>query len=497
MIATYVATAVTAVQALVITPVLVHGLGTERYGIWALVASFALFAGLLDLGLASATVRYVALAEGRGDFDLLVRTVSASFWILSGFAVLAVIVGVVFAPFFPRVFGVTREQSAALSLVVLVAVSVGFRLVAGAFMGSLSGLQRYSANGLISSAVTVVQTVAYAVIVWSGGKLVALGVALLALTAVDALARYVVLRRHVPDLTLSFRVFKLPFAKRLLAVSAWISSTQVATIVRYRLDTVVVGLIVGVRAAGVYAVGQMLFIAADRFIRPILTGFFPYSAELGGRRDTTTLRSAMLTGTRISLAVAGPACLSLILLAGPALAVWVGESFHEARLVVVYLAAALLLATLTRAGLLMLQGSGNVRIPAAIVWLEAVVNLALSIVLGVTLGLTGVALGTLLATACVSTAVGVPYICKAFAVPTFSFVSSIVRAHAPPAAAAVLVAWLIHPSEQASVVAVVAAGAAICTVYLATLALTGMQSDERRRIWASMRRVSVQPDESA
>ena len=94
---------------------------------------------------------------------------------------------------------------------------------------------------------------------------------------------------------------------------------------------------------------------------------------------------------------------------------------------VVYLVSALLLATVSRTGLLMLQGSGRVRAPATIVWAEAAVNFGLSIALGLWLGLTGVALATLIATVVVSTAIGIPYLCRIFGVPTGAFVIGIAR----------------------------------------------------------------------
>ena len=302
------------------------------------------------------------------------------------------------------------------------------------------------------------------------------------------IARYVAVRRLLPDLKLSRRFVDPGFASEIVKTSAWISSTQFATALRYRVDTIVVGLVVGVRAAGVYAVGQLLFVAAERFIRPITTGIFPLSAELAGRHDAEGLRAAVITGTRVSLAVGGPLCLAAILLAGPLVDAWIGPGFDDARMVIAYLLSALLLAQVSRAGLVMLQGSGNVKAPAAILWAEAVLNLVLSLVLGVLLGLSGVALATLIATAAVSTAVGVPYLCRTFGISTASFGVSLARAHAPPIAVAVLTGWIVSPGENAGLVAVLAAGALIAIAYLGTLVFTGLSRAERRRVWAIVRR---------
>jgi O-antigen/teichoic acid export membrane protein len=488
VVTSYLSTTISAVQVLLVTPLLVRGLGAELYGIWSLVASVALFTILLDFGLASATTRYVAHYEELRDRASAIRAVAISFWILAGLGVVGLILGVVLAPIFPVIFSVPGEQVATAVLVVLVAAAGATTIAGGAFQGALAGLMRYSSINLIRIGATLGQATAYALCIVLGGKLVALGLALLAATAAEVIARYIALRHFLPGVSISPRLVERRFAREMVGMSAWISSTQIATAIRYRIDTLVVGLVAGVTAAGVYAVGQLLFVAAERFIRPITTGFFPFSAELAGRGDRTGLRDAVVTGTRISLAVAGPLCLAIILVAGPMIDVWVGPEFDDARLVVVYLAAALLLAQLSRAGLVMLQGSGNVRAPAAIIWAEAAVNFFFSVTLGLVLGLTGVALATLVATVVVSTAAGVPYICRAFGLSTSAFVLPLLRAHLPAIGLAILTGWALSPGDTAGLLEVVATGAVIAVVYLATLTVTGLSGAERRRIWGMLRR---------
>jgi O-antigen/teichoic acid export membrane protein len=489
VVATYLSTAVSAVQVLVITPLLVHGLGPERYGIWALVWSFGLFAALLELGLSSGTIRYVAQYRELGEEVMLVRTVSASFWMLLGLGSLALLIGVALAPLVPVAFKVPGQETATSALVVLVAAAIGAVIVGGAFGGCLGGLQRYSLLSTFYIVVAVVQTAAFALVLWLGGGLVGLGVALLAVSLSEQIARYVAVRRYVPDLTLSPRIFDRPFAKELLRVSAWLSSTHLATAIRYRIDTIVVGFVAGVLAAGVYAVGQLIFVAADRFIRPALTGFFPFSAELAGRRDAERLRVAMLTGTRVTLAASGPLCVTGIVLAEPALHAWVGAGYGEARMVVIYLLSALLLATISRAGLVMLQGSGQIRGPAAIVWGEAILNFFLSVGLGLAIGMSGVALATLISTAAVSTLIGIPYICRAFDISIRRFLLPLARAHIPAASVAFATGWILSPSNSAGLLTVMAAGAAIGSSYLLTLTFTGLSSEERRHFWGRIRRL--------
>src|SRR5947209_18160540 len=70
--------AVQLVIAFFLAPILVHGLGDERNGIWSLVESILAYLMLFDLGVASSVVRYVARFETTRDWDKLNRIFSTS-----------------------------------------------------------------------------------------------------------------------------------------------------------------------------------------------------------------------------------------------------------------------------------------------------------------------------------------------------------------------------------------------------------------------------------
>ena len=66
------------VAAFLLSPILVHGLGAPRYGLWSLVESILAYLLLFDLGVAASVVRYVARFEAVRDRDNLNRVFSTS-----------------------------------------------------------------------------------------------------------------------------------------------------------------------------------------------------------------------------------------------------------------------------------------------------------------------------------------------------------------------------------------------------------------------------------
>jgi O-antigen/teichoic acid export membrane protein len=483
VVSTYVTTAVIAVAALVTTPILARELGKEGFGIWVLVGSFALYLELLEFGFGKAAPKFVAEYAARGDDRGVRATIATSFWILAALGSVAAVVGAVIAALFPALFGISSEfAGAAQILILLVLLDLAISIPSDTFGGVLMGLQRFYLVNTTLVTVTILQAVAWTIVLASGGGLVELGIVTVALSLGGQLARFLLARRYVPGASIAPRLIDRAMARRFTGLSVWFFVLDVSRVVVIRLDTVVVGLVVSVPAAGVYAVGQRLTLALEQLIEPLTKSFFPHSSSLSAGEDHDGLRRSLVVGTRLSLAIAAPIALALGFLAGPLLDLWLGASsdFGDAATVVVLLAAAVTIGALTRTGLLMLQGTGQVRVPAFIVAAEAVLNLVLSVVLAHEMGLDGVALGTLIAVVVVNLGVLYPYMCRQFGVPIRELSVTLARAHLPALAVAGLVGAGLAALDPAGLVVLVAA-LAIGASYAAVFWFTGLTADERER----------------
>lgn len=481
----YAMTATSIVVAVVMTPVLVHGLGKVEFGVWSLVGSLVWYLPLLEFGFGAATVKYVAESHARGEHERVRSTVATSFWILVVPAVIALLLAVALAALFPVLFDVSPGvERAAQILILVVALDLACAMPMDTFGNVLVGLQRYDLLNATLVVVLISQAVAWAIVLAAGGGLVALGIVTVALSLAGQFSRLVLAHRLSPAVSVSPRFFDRSLIRPLAGLSAWFSVATWARVVIQRLDVVVVGLVVGVTAAAVYAVGQKLALLAEQAILPLTRTFFPHSSELASRHSTRELGAAVQMGTRITLLVAGPLCLALAVFAEPAIRAWVGSGFDDAAIVVVFLAAATAVKALTQVAIQMLLGTGKARGPALMTGGEAVLNLALSVVLARTMGLEGVALATLIAATAVHLGVILPFACREFGIRTSSFVVAMLRAHLPSAAVAFLVAVALARVDPEGIPAVTAAGAAVAAAYVLVFAAAGLEPDERRRLLA-------------
>lgn len=478
----YVNVAVQALSTVVMTPILVAGLGKTGYGVWALALSMVLYLELLQFGFGRTVIRAVAHAEGLGDRDAVRRSITTSVVVLAVPGLVALFGGLVLAAAFPSLFDLDPSFAGPARVVcAMVAVALAVSIPSDTFGATLMAFQRFDLLNATLVAVTLAQGLGWFIAIRLGGGLVAVGAVTVIIGLCGQLARFVLARRVVGHLSLSRRWFDRALVKPLAGISVWFFLRDMAAIIVHRVDVVVVGLVVGVPEAGVYAVAQKLALLADRSIWPVTVTFLPQSALLSATDDRERLRAMVLTGTRIALGLAGPICLTLGLLAGPAIRAWVGTSFAAAAPAVVFLAAATAVRALTSTGLLALQGTGDARFPALVLLGEAALNLVLSIVLGRSMGLTGVALGTLLAACIAELAITLPVMSRKLGIPLRSILLSTGRAHLPPAAVSTVVGLLVRPHVE-GVLAVVLAAFLVAGSYVVTFAVVGLDAGERRRI---------------
>ena len=464
---------------LLVTPVLTGHLTKNEYGIWALAGSTVMYLELLQLGFGAATTKYVAESAGVDD-DATRRAIATSFWSLVKPALVAFGVGAVMVVLFPIVFDVEGSDAAARALVAMLVVNVTLSILAGAFSGVLMAHQRHDRLNAVLSAVVVTQWTAWALIVWADGGLVLLGVAAITVNLTGQAVIVGLARRLVPGLSLSRSLVDRSLVRPFTGLSIWLAMIELASVVIERIDVLVVGVVLGVDDAAVYAVGVKLASMAGRLFGPATVTLFPYASQLAAGEDREGLRDVFVTGTRLALGIAGPICVTLVLLSSTAIDVWVGDRYEDAAAVVALLTAASLLGAVKLPGVRVLSGMGMARVPALITALEAGLNLVLDLALAPSMGVAGIALASLIASAICNLGLFLPYTLRTIGMPAREYAREVLGAHGPAVGAAV-VTWLaLQPVLESRLDRLVVVGGLVGLAYLCVFAVTGLAARERR-----------------
>ena len=395
----YGAYAAAIVSGIVVTPVIVHAIGTEAYGIWSFIGAATIFLGLLDLGVGPSIVRFGAEYRGRGDATETSALASVGLLLYGVVGAVSVVLGVALAFIVPAVVSAPDDLVwPARVATLLVVVGIAARFPLGLFSNLLLGLQRFDLVNLANLVALVVYAgLVLAVLTQTGGLVLMAAFSLVAVIVRLALPLAWV-PRELPDLRLSRGLVTRERVRRLTSFSADNFLIHIAGKVVFSADVIVVGAVLGAVAAGLYGVPAKLFALAAGIGTAAVNLLLPALSELEGAGDEAGQRRLLLTGLRASMGLMLVVGLPFVFLPDLLLEAWIGDAdgFDVGRSAPVLglLGGTLVLYQPVYVLTQYLVARGRQRPLARALLAVVAVNLALSVALAETVGLWGVALAT-------------------------------------------------------------------------------------------------------
>jgi O-antigen/teichoic acid export membrane protein len=382
---------------LLLPPFLVHRMSTAEYSAWVLIMQTSNYIYLLDLGLQTAIGKFVAEYHALDDRATNTRVLSTSFALLAMAALVGAAIMAIVAWRVPQLF---HQMPGALVTSVrlgLLAVgfSVAFALPFGAFTATFTGLQEYSFPAILATLARVLSAATLVVLLLLHGTLVQLGLMMAAFNVITAVMQFLGWRKYVKGrVNFGFTFFDRATAVRLVKYAGVLSLWTLSGLLVSGFDILIVGHY-DYKNTGFYAVATsvtnfMLLIIGSIF-GPVLPAVSSMQAEstpdrIGGLLARVTRYCTLL------LCLLG---LPLLFGAYPLLSLWVGHDYAARSafyLEVLVLGNVVRQLTYPYALVVIATGKQHLATIAAIT--EAVVNVAVSIVLVQRIGAVGVAIGT-------------------------------------------------------------------------------------------------------
>jgi O-antigen/teichoic acid export membrane protein len=323
--------------------------------------------------------------------------------------------------------------------------------------------------------------VASVVIVLLGGGIVPLAIATTVISVSFQGVRWAQVRHIIPEARIRLRLVD-PLRLRAAAnISGWFLLSAILQATLQACDVVIVGIVLGVRPAAVYAVGAKLAKAANQSMDSLAVVFFPYASATVRNRDASDLKDIVIDSVRVTLLVGLLIALLLMVLAGPGIRAWVGPGYDTSAHVLVILAVAVGLASPVRSFAQVLLGSGYLKVVCAVSGIEVLTNFTLSVTLAHVIGPVGVAVGTLGGVLLVRLP-GILLIgTRAVGVRISSLVRGAIVPHIIPATACAAVLLAGRSLTGYSFVGAVLNGMAGIVTYLGLYLATGATPGERQR----------------
>jgi len=480
------------VSAFIVTPILVHGLGDARYGIWGFVGQTVSTMDLLDFGLGIAVDRFLARHHARDDREEMSRVLSTGLAMALVPLALAAAGGVglaLWAPHFSN-FPVAYARETQITIV-FIALSVGAMVPGSVLNSGLAALSRYDLLTLRNTVWIAVRALLYWIVLRAGFGLIAVAVVTLAVELAALAFGATLARRLLPWVRLRPRLVSRSTARSLLSFSTFAFLLMVASRMIFSCDNIVVGWALGPVAVAFYAIAGGLAEQLRQSTKILTRLYSVLATQIHALDDAAAMRQLFVTGSRLAMMMVLPGCIGLCLLGPQFLQLWLGPEFraHSSGILVlltVTVASFALATSCTQ----VLYGMNRHRYNAMLSLIEAGANLALSLILVRKMGAIGVAWGTAIPAVLIE-AVVLPLftlrqVCLA---PAAYFSRTIVQ---PMLVGTPLIAWCWFWRASGwvegwfSLIAVALAGLAI---FALALRLYGIADEERAYLRRFLRRL--------
>jgi len=428
------------VSGLIVTPIVLHTLGEAPFGIWAFIGAITIYLSVLDLGVGPSIVRFAAEARGRRSAEDTNALASVGLALYAAIGIVTLPVGAGLAWIVPALVETPDDLVwAARVSTFLVVLSVAARFPLGLFNNLLVGQQRFDLQNLANFVSTVLYAVLVAVFLPHGGGLVLLGALTLGTTLLRLALPLAWLRRELPELRLS-RAFITRARLRQLTSFSWSNFlVHLANKVVFATDVVVVGIVLGAKAAALYAIPAKLFSLAFGLGSVGTSLLYPALAEHEGAGEEERQRLLLLAGLRGGMAAAAFLALPLLLIPDQLIEGWVGQGRGESSPVLALLALVLLVHQPIYLATHFLIARARQRELARALVAAGVGNVVLSVLLASTVGIWGVALSTLVTDVAVLLYIVPALVAPAASLRVAAFARAAFRPLLPAAAAALLV----------------------------------------------------------
>ena len=382
---------------LLATPYIVHHLGKDAYGILALVIAVLGYFALLDLGLSTATVKYIAEYHAVGNQKMLQKVISSNLLI---FIVIGIGGGTLLAGVTPFLVNNVLRVPPSLADVAEFAFYIGavgflFTMMLGVLTAIPNALQRYDISNLLGIIIASATTLGTVGLLAAGFWLREVVLWNLFLSVLSVVLYAVVVRYLLPDLP--FRLFfDWPAFRQSLNFGSMALIQRLSGTLLFQLDRFLIGALLGTVAVTFYVVPANLTKRIHSIVSRVTSIIFPLSSALHSTEQHLMLQRVYMRSAKFGLLAGSALAAPIAALSFPFLRYWMGLEFaQEGSAALTILALAYYMTSLTAVPSSVVHGIGRPEVNAFFSVGTGVLNVVFCLLLIPRFGLLGAAYANL------------------------------------------------------------------------------------------------------
>lgn len=385
--------------ALVLTPYIIHHIGIERYGIWAIVGVLTGYFGLLDFGIGTSFVKYISEYYTKEDYKKINQVVNTGFIFYSIFTIIIIVLAFLIINPLLTLFKIPANlYNEAVFVFLLGIILFGVSNALSPFVAIQGGLQRMDISNKVAIAISIPMVIGTIFFLEAGYGLPGLMVNNAIILVISSIANIVIAFRILPELRFNPFLFNKEMFKKLFGFGYKMQVSVIAGLLHFQMDKLLLAYFLNIGFVAYYTVAAQLASVVRGIPLLLISAIFPAASELEAKADKDSLHTLYFRSMKYVVLIGLPISLLVILFAKPFINLWLGEGFERSALTLQILTIGYFFNIMTGPGFFILNGIGKPQYAVRNAIMAAVLNLFLSILLVIKIGYFGVVIGTSIAT---------------------------------------------------------------------------------------------------
>ncbi len=378
-----------------LTPIIIHRLGKDAYGIWVILVGLTGYLGLMDFGIRSALGKYFAEYAAQKDYQRINSFFNTIFFLFLLLMVIVSLIGITVVYLWLDSFKIPDFlKKDAKVLGYLFSIFIGLSFPLSVPLGILSGFRRFDILNLNSLFIRSIRAGLILIYLTPQNGLYRLFLIHIGTSILEYLVLYWYCLRYYPFLRLSFFHFNLNQFKQTAQFGLNSFIIKIADTLIFYTDTLIVGRFLSTAMVSVYAPAESLISYIRSLVIAIINVTLPEASHLDSLGDYNRLRWLAAKTTQYLSLLIVPVAIAILFFADEFILLWLGEDFLIAatlmKILVIPQVSGLIMHGLESA----LYGINRHKSLAKLMMVIAFSNLVLSLLFMQWWGVYGVAWGT-------------------------------------------------------------------------------------------------------
>ena len=395
----YLLVVVNTLYGFLIIPYILSSLGDAEYGVYKTISSLSSALMILDLGLGSTAMRYIAKfksEEKKEKIDSFISMALGEGLIIS--LGLMIISAVIYA-LLPTIYAEglsASEIELAKKLFVFLALNMIFHIVENVFNGVISGFNKFTvSNGIKLGRILLRVTLLFVVFAFVKSA-VALVLIDLVITVLQIIVEFVYIKIKLgARIKITFKNWDKGLFIESFKYTLLIFITTIAAQINNNLDNVVIGAIRGSALVAVYSMGLLIFGMFEQLSTSLSGVMLPTVTNvLKSDNNGSQIQHTIIDIGRIQFMLLGAALVGFAVLGKQAISLWLGEGYEDVYVITLILMAPALLELCVNVCLAVLRAKNMLGFRTAVLFGTTALNALITIVGVKLVGYYAAAIGT-------------------------------------------------------------------------------------------------------